>query len=589
MDRGLGRVIYDRARPAGAEKPAGQDGWGRDVSGKGEGMSLFRQVPIQRKLIMVILVTGVATLLLASAALYGFEWFYAQKRIARDLMTLGDIAVANCSTALKEGDNPAAAATLNAFKAKPHLIAASLFLPDGKVLASFGLTQDRPLAPEVTRPGCPVFDGSDLVLYCPVVLEGKTAGALFLRYDYEALQREITQPYLKVFLCLIVPAVGLLALLLSSVLQRIVSAPILRLIQSARSAAAEKNIPVGVASENEDELGVLTATFNQMLERIGSGDSALRQAHQSLADEATARQQTKLELEELHKRIVELSRKAGMAEVATGVLHNIGNVLNSVNVSTTLAIDRLRQSKLPNVVRVAALLEEGSTSLEDFLKHDPRGLQLPEYLATLAQVLTEDQIFVLKELDVLRRHIDHIKDIVAMQQNYARVAGVVETVQVSELIEDAIRFNAGALTRHGVEVRKEYGDIPAITVEKPKVLQILINLIRNAKYALDDSHRPDKVLTFRVTLGWAGRVQIHVVDNGIGIPPENLTRIFGHGFTTRKDGHGFGLHSGALAAQDLGGSLVGHSDGLGKGAVFTLELPLHPRKEAPGPLSGQPA
>jgi C4-dicarboxylate-specific signal transduction histidine kinase len=105
------------------------------------------------------------------------------------------------------------------------------------------------------------------------------------------------------------------------------------------------------------------------------------------------------------------------------------------------------------------------------------------------------------------------------------------------------------------------------------VLQILVNLIRNAKYACDEAGRPDKRLSMRVTKG-DELVRIAVRDNGIGIPPENLTRIFGHGFTTKKDGHGFGLHSGALAAKELGGSLTAHSDGVGRGATFTLELPL---------------
>ena len=552
-------------------------------------MSLFRHAPIKRKVILVILVTSVSTLLLASAALYGFERYYAYVRISRDLITLGDIVGANCTAPLSFKDNDVASQTLASFKAKPHMISACLFLPDGKLLANFGLDQDRRLAPKGAKPGYPAFDGSHLVLYHPVVLNGKPIGTLFLRYNYGAMQQEITQPYLVVFLGLIVPAGALLAWLLSSMLQQIVSGPILRLTQTARSVAEQKDYSVRVQTESDDELGVLTAAFNQMLERIGTDDSELRQANQDLEKEVVERRRTQLELEELHKRIVEVSRKAGMAEVATGVLHNIGNVLNSVNVSTTLAIDRLRQSKLSNLARVAALLEEGSVNLDDFLKRDPRGLQLPAYVATLAQVLTEDQAFILKELDVLRTHIDHIKDIVAMQQSYARVAGLVETVQVSDLIEDAIRFNAGALTRHGVVVHKEYGEVPAITIEKPKVLQILINLIRNAKYALDDSQQSDKVLTFRVTLGGPERVKIQVMDNGIGIPPENLTRIFAHGFTTRKDGHGFGLHSGALAAQDLGGSLVGYSDGLGKGAVFTLELPLHPLKGDTVFLTGKPA
>ncbi|HYV32038.1 MAG TPA: HAMP domain-containing sensor histidine kinase, partial [Candidatus Binatia bacterium] len=150
-----------------------------------------------------------------------------------------------------------------------------------------------------------------------------------------------------------------------------------------------------------------------------------------------------------------------------------------------------------------------------------------------------------------------------------------ETVQVSTLVEDALRMNASALVRHDVEAIREFAQAPPIAVEKNKVLQILVNLVRNAKQACDESGRPDKQITVRVANSDA-RVQISVADNGVGIPPENLTRIFNHGFTTRKDGHGFGLHSGALTARELGGSLSAHSEGPGHGATFTVELPLHP-------------
>ena len=150
-----------------------------------------------------------------------------------------------------------------------------------------------------------------------------------------------------------------------------------------------------------------------------------------------------------------------------------------------------------------------------------------------------------------------------------------EKVNPADLVENAVRMNAGALARHGVELVHEYEpNLPEITVDKHKVLQILVNLISNAKYACDDSRRDDRRLTVRVTNG-DHRVRIAIVDNGIGILPENLTRIFNHGFTTRKEGHGFGLHSGALAAKELGGSLTVHSDGPGQGATFMLELPLN--------------
>jgi len=113
-------------------------------------------------------------------------------------------------------------------------------------------------------------------------------------------------------------------------------------------------------------------------------------------------------------------------------------------------------------------------------------------------------------------------------------------------------------------------------VDKHTVLQILVNLIRNAKYACDESTRSDKLVTVRIFKHGNDGVNIQITDNGVGIPRENLSRLFSRGFTTRSDGHGFGLHSCLLATKEMGGALTAHSDGSGLGAVFTLVLPVQP-------------
>jgi signal transduction histidine kinase len=170
-----------------------------------------------------------------------------------------------------------------------------------------------------------------------------------------------------------------------------------------------------------------------------------------------------------------------------------------------------------------------------------------------------------------------------MQQNYARISGIRETIVVADLVEDAVRLNIESLERHRVQIRREYGPVPAGETEKHKVLQILVNLIQNAKNAMSETGQSEKELILRVEEAGPGRARVIVTDNGQGIAGENLTKIFGHGFTTRKDGHGFGLHSGALAARQLGGSLTAHSEGVGRGASFTLEIPITaPKRRNPG-------
>jgi PAS domain S-box-containing protein len=291
-------------------------------------------------------------------------------------------------------------------------------------------------------------------------------------------------------------------------------------------------------------------------------------------------------LETLHKQMVTLARQAGMAETATSVLHNVGNVLNSVNVSATMLRDGIQKSKIASLAKLTALLDEHTADLGPFLTTDPRGQQVPDYLHQLTDRLTAEQAGWTREVETLYLNIEHINKIIALQQAYAGVAGITETVSVSEMVDDALRIHEQAYVRHVVRVVRDYTPVQSISVDKHKVLQIIVNLLHNAKYACDAGGQPDKVVTVRIGPAGPERVRIEVADNGVGIDPEYLTRIFSLGYTTRKGGHGFGLHSGAIAAKEMGGVLAAHSAGLGQGASFVLELPLHP-PTAPSAADGR--
>ncbi len=261
-----------------------------------------------------------------------------------------------------------------------------------------------------------------------------------------------------------------------------------------------------------------------------------------MIQDTTERKRRERELERVHRELVTASREAGMAEVATNVLHNVGNILNSVNISANLVTERIKQSRAPGVARLAELLSQHAAGAVRFLAEDPRGQRVPEYLSALGAQLAQDQREALQELALLRDNLEHIKDTVMMQQSYAKLCGVAETIEVADLVEDSLRLNAGAFERHGVQVKREFGQVPPVTVDKHKVLQILVNLVRNAKYACDESGRPDKLMTLRIGRSPRG-VRISVIDNGVGIAAEHMKDLFRHGFTTRKSGHGFGLHS----------------------------------------------
>lgn len=321
------------------------------------------------------------------------------------------------------------------------------------------------------------------------------------------------------------------------------------------------------------EDAILVVAIGRMLQEMS--EIALRRATLEGSNAEIERQvvERTAELSKTQAELLETSRLAGMAEVATSVLHNVGNVLNSVGVSAELAATKVREFKIDSLKKVAELLQQHADDLPAFLTTDPRGKMLPDYLSKLAVRLAEPQQGILEEMTMLKKNIDHIKEIVAMQQSYARGTGVVELLSVYDLVDDSIRINAASFSRHEVNVTSEIADVPQMKTDRHKVMQILVNLLSNGKHALDQCEG-ERNMVVRVVQNQAGMIEISVTDNGVGIPPENLTRIFNHGFTTKKQGHGFGLHSGALAAKELGGTLTAYSAGAGKGATFTLTLPL---------------
>ncbi|MFA7941962.1 DAHL domain-containing protein [Pseudomonas brenneri] len=280
------------------------------------------------------------------------------------------------------------------------------------------------------------------------------------------------------------------------------------------------------------------------------------------------------ELRDAQSELLDSARQAGMAEIATNVLHNVGNVLNSVNVSADLVTRKLRASKALGLGKAMQMINEHPHDLGAFLMEDEKGKLLPGYLNQLVDAIAVEQQGMAEELAQLTKSVDHIKDIVSTQQSYAGASKLLEPVHISALVEDALRMNSGALSRHHVTVVKDYHPVPEVMADKHRLLLILVNLISNAKYAMSNLSDRPRQITLTVRALDDDTLQISVKDEGEGIPAENMTRIFTHGFTTRKEGHGFGLHSCALAAIEMNGRLTAHSDGPGQGALFTLYIPL---------------
>jgi signal transduction histidine kinase len=277
------------------------------------------------------------------------------------------------------------------------------------------------------------------------------------------------------------------------------------------------------------------------------------------------------ELREAQSRLLAEARRAGMAQIATNVLHNVGNVLNNVNVSAHVLAERVRVSRAARVADLAALLQGNSEDLGRYFESDRKGRLLPGYVRELGEALERERGELLGELARLTASVDHIKNVVAMQQSYAGASGTLDAALITELIDDALRIQEHELARHRVTVSRSYEHVRPAPIDKTRVMQILVNLIENAQQAMQGTEG-ERRLEIAASADEAC-IQVSVRDRGCGIAPDDMHRLFSHGFTTRSSGHGFGLHSCMLAAQEMGGSLTAASEGPGMGATFVLELP----------------
>jgi NO-binding membrane sensor protein with MHYT domain len=303
-------------------------------------------------------------------------------------------------------------------------------------------------------------------------------------------------------------------------------------------------------------------------------------AHFALNNARLARALEKItvELKDAQGELLTGARQAGMAEIANNVLHNVGNVLNSVNVSAGLIGERMRDSKTQALAKAVQLINEHAQDLGNFFTCNEKGKVLPGYLNKLVATLAAERHAIAQELDSLIKNIDHIKNIVSTQQSYSGRTSVTEPVQIHALMEDALRMNTASIARRQITVLRDFAEVPVLLLDRHLVLQILVNLIGNARRAMDAVPGRSHQITLRVGIADPidrPRLTIRVEDDGEGIAPENMARLFAHGFTTRKNGHGFGLHSCALAAKEMLGTITAHSDGLGMGAAFTLDLPVN--------------
>ena len=317
-------------------------------------------------------------------------------------------------------------------------------------------------------------------------------------------------------------------------------------------SADEKIIPIEVSAS-------VTSTKDQQVLTFIVRDISVRKENEN-------------ELSELNQQLMDASRMAGIGEIATSLLHNIGNVLNSVQTSNSVVREKLAKTRLSGLAKAVSLLKD-EIDAADFSNASEKLPQLATYLEKLADELARERTEIAQEFERSSKNVVHIEEIVKSQQKFAGNTGFNEFVHIPDVVNAALNMNRGGLENSNVVVSTDFDDLEPIWADKHKIMQIVVNLIRNAKEAIIEQQPPNPSLEISAYLVDKDLAEIHVKDNGVGIAPDVREKLFSHGFTTKKEGHGFGLHSCSLAAKNLGGSIEMESDGPGLGASFILRIP----------------
>jgi len=548
-------------------------------------MSRLSQTSITTKLVLIMSLSSGVALLFSSAA---FWWRDVSS--AEDIQAITDLGASQIAPLIEEGRYSDAEKLIDGLCNQPHV-------------QRVEVKTDKPMFRDVSF-ATGVEDFADvtstpIATTAPIFVKGRQVGELKLNATYNFGSQRLVR-FLVIASVVMFSSLAV-AVVLGGSLGVWFSSPLIRLAATAHQISEGGDYSLRVDESAQGEIGELCRNFNQMLSRVEAGEQSVRSIQARLEDRVTQRTQELISSNErlteemttrteLSQKLIESSHAAGMAEVANNVLHNVGNVLNSVNVSASLIRESVRGSEVADLLQVLEMIEDRQDELGTFLTRDPRGAQIPAYFQYATQLLQEERQALMHRSNELCRNVDHVIDIIATQQSYSGLSGLNQEVAIDDLLEDALQINGARIAAQDVQVSRDFSGDTTITVDKQKVLQILINLVKNAVNALNDVVSDEGDETVAEAAKQEGfepqlcltivrnedTIQIQIRDNGIGIESENLARIFQHGFTTRPSGHGFGLHSAAIAATELGGSLNVKSDGPGQGAEFHLHLPVKP-------------
>jgi C4-dicarboxylate-specific signal transduction histidine kinase len=529
-----------------------------------------RPVTIHRQVLTFAFAICAFVLLAIGGVLFFHHLQQTRDRLSQSLQSIARIVAAQSSAAVAFSDAAACGEMLRSLRYDPLIRYAVFYDKQGLPIATYGtpskLNQLDPALDPVAALRVPIGDGNEIF------------GTLLVITDNRGELRRTALTWIAVYGSAFVVA-SLIALVLASRFRRAVADPIVSLARTARYVTSNSDYSPRVIARGSAEVVALAESFNTMLEELGRRDEALASQLVALNREIQERKDAQDTLRENTREMLRLSREAGMAEVATGVLHNIGNALNSINVSAEILVDRLGNRACAALVSLRDLFRSPTEKAAAVFGAHPAGTELQNFALTYSEHAVAQLSIANTELGSLRVGVGHLKDIVARQQSLAKAPRFNESFDLFDAMREALLIDKttthASLPGLRVETVEDSPPPHLVHADRSAVVQVLINLLANARAALSGAVTPAPRITLRIHPA-GERLALSVIDNGIGIPPAQIISIFSYGFTTKSAGHGFGLHNAANTARLLGGSLHVHSAGTGHGATFTLELPRLP-------------
>jgi signal transduction histidine kinase/ActR/RegA family two-component response regulator len=501
----------------------------------------LRDISIKKKLTFIVMVTSIFSLLLAGGAYITYDIITQREAMVRNVAMLSEIIGANSTADLAFNDQQSAEENLAKLRVNPHIVASCIYKKNGEILASYvrGDMAGKLTLPPLQNEGFH-FVGDFLNQFKGIYLDNRQIGTVYVQFDLRELHARVLRFVAIVFV--IILAASLVALLLSSRLQRVISQPLLSLAETANTISREKNYSIRAESHGRDEIGTLIEGFNEMLSQIQERDTKLEEYSEGLEELVARRteelkaanEKLRLQMMETHKIEEELFRTRQLESIgilAGGIAHDFNNLLTAIMGNTSLA--KILVS--PN--------DKIHNRLEDIEKASIRARDLTQQLLTFSK----------------------------------GGAPIRKVASIADVIKESGRFALmGSKSRYELSLQEE---LWPVEVDEGQISQVINNLVINADHAMPEGgliHICAENMELQagevVTLPMGKYVRISITDSGIGIAAEHLDKIFTPYFTTKQKGSGLGLATSYSIIKKHNGLLTVESE-IGRGTTFRIYLP----------------